>query len=87
MKFRLNMNLPPELGSMLASDGHESRHVARLVISRASDLASLGESAPSVPIFRVRRSNTDLLDERIRTAWHEIEEALVSLSLKRPPYA
>lgn len=38
MKFLLNMNLPPELGRKLATDGHQWRHVANLGMARASDV-------------------------------------------------
>src|SRR5271163_3018707 len=44
VKFLLNMNLPPAFGSMLASEGHEWRHVANLGMSRASDAAILAEA-------------------------------------------
>jgi predicted nuclease of predicted toxin-antitoxin system len=37
MKFLLNMNLPPELGRRLATNGHQWRHVANLGMARASD--------------------------------------------------
>jgi predicted nuclease of predicted toxin-antitoxin system len=44
MKFLLNMNVPPALGAMLASEGHECRHVADLGMSQASDVAVLAEA-------------------------------------------
>lgn len=44
MKFLLNMNVPPALGSLLASDGYEWRHVADLGMSRAPDAAILAEA-------------------------------------------
>jgi predicted nuclease of predicted toxin-antitoxin system len=44
VKFLLNMNLPPAFDSMLASEGHEWRHVANLGMSRASDAAILAEA-------------------------------------------
>lgn len=44
MKFLFNMNIPPAFGPMLASQGHEWRHVANLGMSRASDAAILAEA-------------------------------------------
>jgi predicted nuclease of predicted toxin-antitoxin system len=44
VKFLLNMNVPPALGPMLASQGHEWRHVADLGMSRAPDAAVLVEA-------------------------------------------
>ena len=44
MKFLLNMNVPPVLGPILASEGHEWSHVADLRMSRASDAAILTEA-------------------------------------------
>jgi predicted nuclease of predicted toxin-antitoxin system len=39
-------------------------------------LAFSGDSAPSVLIFRLRRTDTKLLYERMTAAWGEIEEGL-----------
>lgn len=44
MKFLLNMNLPRELGRMLASVGHEWRHVADIGMARAADANILAEA-------------------------------------------
>ena len=37
MKFLLNMNVPRELGSMLASAGHQCRHAGDIGLARATD--------------------------------------------------
>lgn len=44
MKFLLDMNVPRTLGARLASQGHESRHVADIGMDRASDLAIVQEA-------------------------------------------
>ncbi len=44
MKFLLNMNIPPALGPLLVSDGHEWQHVANLGMARASDAAILAQA-------------------------------------------
>jgi len=46
LKFLLNMNVPPALGQILSSEGHEWRHVTNLGMARALDAAILLE-APS----------------------------------------
>jgi predicted nuclease of predicted toxin-antitoxin system len=60
-------------------------------------LAFSGDSTPSVIIFRLRRADADLMFERIKAAWHEIEEPLVAGAVvsiedgarrvRRPPIA
>jgi predicted nuclease of predicted toxin-antitoxin system len=44
LKFLLNMNLPRELGRMLASVGHEWQHVADIGMARAADASILAEA-------------------------------------------
>ncbi|MFO1430196.1 MAG: DUF5615 family PIN-like protein [Candidatus Competibacteraceae bacterium] len=38
MKFLLNMNMSRELGKLLASQGHEYRHVGDIGLARAEDI-------------------------------------------------
>ena len=44
MKFLLNMNVPRVLGNLLATEGHEYRHVRDIARARASDIAILEEA-------------------------------------------
>ena len=37
MKFLLNMNIPRELGPMLAAEGHQWRHAGDIGLARAAD--------------------------------------------------
>lgn len=44
MKFLLNMNIPRELGPMLAVEGHQWRHAGDIGLARASDTVILARA-------------------------------------------
>jgi predicted nuclease of predicted toxin-antitoxin system len=44
MKFLLNMNVPRDLGTRLAAQGHECRHVGDIGMAQASDVAIMEEA-------------------------------------------
>lgn len=74
-----------DMGMAHASDASilaEAKSRGECVITHDLDygqlLAFSGDSAPSVLIFRLRRTDTKLLHQRMMAAWGEIEEGLTS---------
>lgn len=51
MKFLLNMNLPRELGKLLSTRGHTSRHVGDIGMARASDASIVTEAKTNQEII------------------------------------
>ena len=74
-----------EIGMARASDASipaEAKSRGECVITHDLDYGQLhafsGDSAPSVLIFRLRRTESKLLDQRMMAGWGEIEEGLTS---------